>query len=211
MTTTPQTPGSRGEAGFTLVELLVTMTLALVVLLAVLQGADHFRSTSEASSRRTDVQEQLRRTLRTVVTELREAPAPTGAVTPLANTNGAVVSSSDLVVHTTAGWTRYCAVVGANDRGTLYRSQSAALPTGACGSGGAVAIVRDRLRDAGRLFAYTTRADLATNGCAPTSTSPCLPPASEVRGVGVRIAIAPDASTAPLVSTSAVSLRNRTP
>ena len=209
MTAVPQRAELVDDEGFTLVELLVTMTIAVVVLLAVLQGADLFRSTSEASSRRTDTQEQLRRTMRTVVSELRQAPTPTGAVTPLANVGGATVSSSDLVVNTPSGWTRYCA--GGTGRTTLYVSRSSGLPTGACGTGGATAIVQNLLRDPDRLFTYTARADLTSNGCAPPSTAPCLPAAGEVRGVGIRLAIAPDATSSPLVTTSAVSLRNRTP
>lgn len=199
----------RDEGGFTLVELLVTMTLALVVLFAVLQGADIFRSTSEASTRRADTQEQLRRTLRTMVSELRQAPTPSGATSPLVSPSGAFMSSTDLVVNTRQGWTRYCA--GGTGQTTLYVSRTSTPPSGVCGSGGAVVVVRDLLRDAGRLFTYTARADFLSNGCAAAATAPCLPPATEVRGLGIRLAIAPSAGSTPLVTTSAVSFRNRTP
>lgn len=198
------------DGGFTLVELLVTSTIAIIVLFAVLQSADVFRGTSEASSKRTDTQEELRRTLRTLVQELRQAPAPTGAATPLANAAGATVSASDLVVFNGGGWTRYCAASEPDGRASLYASRTAAVPTGACGSEG-TAILRARLRDPEQLFSYVTAADVTAHGCSVTATTACLPPADEVRGVGIRLAVAPADGATALVTTGAVSLRNRNP
>jgi prepilin-type N-terminal cleavage/methylation domain-containing protein len=61
------------EEGFTLVEILVAMTLSLIVLLATLQSFDVFTSNASQQSRATDANEQVRRTMEHVVNDLRGA------------------------------------------------------------------------------------------------------------------------------------------
>ena len=60
-----------GEEGFTLVELLVAMTLSLIVLFATLQSFDVFTSNASQQTRATDANDQVRRTMERVVNDLR--------------------------------------------------------------------------------------------------------------------------------------------
>jgi len=61
------------EDGFTLVELLVAMSLSLIVLFAVLQSLDTFTSEAAKQTRVTDANDQVRRTMERVVNDLRGA------------------------------------------------------------------------------------------------------------------------------------------
>lgn len=61
------------ESGFTLVELLVSITIGMIVLLATLQSFDLFAATTSHQTRVTDANAQVRSTMDDVVNDLRGA------------------------------------------------------------------------------------------------------------------------------------------
>jgi prepilin-type N-terminal cleavage/methylation domain-containing protein len=77
--TVPARNGATGQAGFTLVEVLVAMTLTLVVASLALGVFEAFDRGVAANSRLTDAQDTSRRELGLMVRTLREAGAPAGA------------------------------------------------------------------------------------------------------------------------------------
>jgi len=83
--------GGTGQAGFTLVEVLVAMTLTLVVAGLALGAFEAFDRGVAVSSRLTDAQDTSRRELALMVRTLREAGVPAGAdgVLPTAVTRAA--------------------------------------------------------------------------------------------------------------------------
>jgi prepilin-type N-terminal cleavage/methylation domain-containing protein len=80
-----------GEDGFTLVELLVAMTLTLLLASVALGAFETFDRGVAANNRLTDAQDTARRELGVMVRTLREAGAPAGAdgVLPIAVTRTA--------------------------------------------------------------------------------------------------------------------------
>jgi len=81
-------PAAVEEDGFTLVELLVAMTLTLLLASVTLGAFEAFDRGVSANSRLTDAQDTARRELGAMVRTLREAGAPAGAdgVLPIAVT-----------------------------------------------------------------------------------------------------------------------------
>jgi prepilin-type N-terminal cleavage/methylation domain-containing protein len=69
----------RRDDGFTLVEILVAMTISLLVLFAVLTTLDIFDSTAGQQSRDTDANERIRSTVDATVRDLRSAASVTRA------------------------------------------------------------------------------------------------------------------------------------
>ncbi|MEY2441496.1 MAG: hypothetical protein QOJ46_922 [bacterium] len=63
----------RGEAGFTLVELLVAMLLSVIVLLALLTTLDGFSRNAARQSKKTDANAQVRLAMDRIVADLRQA------------------------------------------------------------------------------------------------------------------------------------------
>ena len=63
----------RDEDGFTLAELLVAMTLGIIVLFGILSLFDNFSSNAARQTRITDANDQVRRTMDRVVSDLRQA------------------------------------------------------------------------------------------------------------------------------------------
>jgi len=124
-----------GEEGFTLVELLVAITLSLVVLLATLQSFDVFTSNAAQQTRATDANDQVRRTMERVVNDLRGA-----SVIVKAEARELVYRVPDKLGHRTE---RLC--LEADD---LYGSSSvtaaapAAAPTTACSMGARLATLK---------------------------------------------------------------------
>jgi Tfp pilus assembly protein PilW len=218
--TTDEDTGSvthASEDGFTLVELLVAMTLGIVVLLATLQAGDLLRTGQQKSSRLTDAQEQSRAVMRTMTTELRQARGPAANVSPVASTNAA--SRSDLVAAVylpdgSTGWVRYCVT---SDGQSLLRGQAtdatgtaASPPTpGACATGTTAngwtyaALVSGRLSAGSQLFDFTT-----TN--CTTYTVACTRTAAAIRAVGIQLVVRESSSSdaRSLTTRSAVTLRN---
>ncbi|MCK9248659.1 MAG: prepilin-type N-terminal cleavage/methylation domain-containing protein [Solirubrobacteraceae bacterium] len=221
-------PRARDDAGFTLVEMLVTMSIATVVLFAILQSADVFSRSAESSRDLADTQDTGRATLRVLVAELRQTrPSAPGAESPIVTVGGGAVSRRDLIAATylpdsaqgAPGWVRYC--VSADGR-SLYAGHAtgSSLPTPlpACGTDGGgwthELLVDDRLRDP-NVFSYVTDADTGGAACQPTAPADavCLPSPADVRGIGLRLSIAdrPSDADARTVLQGAVSLRNRSP
>lgn len=66
-------PQLRDESGFTLVELLVAMTLALIVLFGVLSLFDGFSSNAARQTRITDANDQIRNSMDRIVSDLRQS------------------------------------------------------------------------------------------------------------------------------------------
>lgn len=65
--------GLRAEAGFTFVELCLVMTLSTVVLIGILGIFDNFTSNAARQTRMTDANEQVRRTMDRIVSDMRQA------------------------------------------------------------------------------------------------------------------------------------------
>jgi prepilin-type N-terminal cleavage/methylation domain-containing protein len=85
---TPRRPHRlAAEAGFTLTELLVAMTVSVVVLLAALGALDAFNSGVAENTRLTDASDEARRDIASIVGVLREAGAPS----PIAGAQPATV------------------------------------------------------------------------------------------------------------------------
>jgi prepilin-type N-terminal cleavage/methylation domain-containing protein len=102
----------RDQDGFTMIEMLVVMSIAVVVLAGVYTAFDSFGTESSKSSRRADAEDTLRRAMGTFVSTLREAPAinplaAAGSVSPIA-----IARTNDIVFRNPRvanGWLRYCA------------------------------------------------------------------------------------------------------
>ncbi|MEJ7786282.1 MAG: prepilin-type N-terminal cleavage/methylation domain-containing protein [Solirubrobacteraceae bacterium] len=124
-----------GEDGFTLVELLVAMTISLIVLFATLQSLDAFTSNAAHQTRVTDANDQVRSAMDRTVADLRGASAIVKAI------------GSDLVyavpaTSTTTTIKRLCVASG-----ELYGSSSTVTgtptePPAACETGTRLASLR---------------------------------------------------------------------
>jgi len=141
----------RQDDGFTLVELLVAMTLSTIVLLATLQSLDAFSTEANHQTRLTDANQQVRSTMDSTVRDLRGASSILRA------------SALDLAytVPETSGTrvVRLCV-----DTGELYGTSTVttgapAAPTAACSSGAKVASLRSTINTA---FTYDGATSVAT-------------------------------------------------
>ncbi|MEA2193255.1 MAG: hypothetical protein QOI73_3376 [Solirubrobacteraceae bacterium] len=124
----------RSEDGFTLVELLVAMTVSIAVLLGTLQSLDLFSSNAAQQTRVTDANDQVRATMDSTVRDLRGASAILKA------------SASDLVYTVPeASGTRVVRLCV--DTGELYGTSTVttgtpAVPAAACSSGSKLATLK---------------------------------------------------------------------
>jgi prepilin-type N-terminal cleavage/methylation domain-containing protein len=99
---TPRLPRRlAAEDGFTLVELLVAMTVSVLLLLATLGALDAFNNGVVVTSRLTDASDQARRQVATMVSVLRDAGAPT-PVTGSAPTTVVQAGANDIVFLSTS-------------------------------------------------------------------------------------------------------------
>jgi len=73
MTRLPDSERPSGDAGFTLVEVLVAMTIAVIVLFAILQVLDSFSSNAARQTKITDANAQTRVAMDRIVRDLRQA------------------------------------------------------------------------------------------------------------------------------------------
>jgi prepilin-type N-terminal cleavage/methylation domain-containing protein len=101
MTSSLRAPRLRDERGFSLVELMMAMTISIVLLLATLQALDTFGSTSARESRVSDANDQARRTMDRIVHDIRN-----GAGVVRAGPNDLVYSVKDSL--TVTRYARYC-------------------------------------------------------------------------------------------------------
>ena len=74
MNGTPHTPGLGDERGFTLVELLVAMTMSILILFGILNTLDNFSSNAARQTRVTDANDQVRKAMDRIVSR----PPPGG-------------------------------------------------------------------------------------------------------------------------------------
>ncbi|MGX6447147.1 PilW family protein [Patulibacter sp. S7RM1-6] len=208
------------DGGFTLVELLVTMALATVVLLALLGGFEAFTRTTKKTTGLAVSQESARATLREMASVLRESRLPDGESTPIAHTDTA--SGGDLVAASfvpdasgarVPGFIRYCVSA---DRRSLLVGTRVAASWGAAGSPGACArstatdpaagwtyraAIDDGLRGEDSVFTYDV-------GTCPDGTGG-VSAACPVRSIGIRLTLTEDRhDDAGITLSSAVSLRN---
>lgn len=204
------------EQGFTLIEMLVTMSLALVVLFAILGASEMFARSAGIADKTTAAQDSARATVRSMVHVLRQGRTLSGQTTPIAGTP----SRTDLVVAAyvtttsgteVAGWVRYCATGGAHPsliKGT--RAGDAYLPAGACSvsdttNGWYQTVMLDRtLQDSSKLFDFTTS---TCTGAACTA-----PVVADIQSVGIRVAVGTSPAAAAKFNSivrDAVSFRNR--
>jgi prepilin-type N-terminal cleavage/methylation domain-containing protein len=161
-------PGS--EAGFTLVELLVAMTLSLIVLFALLQTFDAFSTSAARQTRVTDASDQVRRTMDSVIHDLRQAQT-----IEVADPNDLVYTVTDSAAQTTR--VRIC-LDGATSR--LWRSSvttpnppampiaaGTACPTAASGAY-LVALLRSANSTTNPIFRYDVNAQSAVRNVSVT-------------------------------------------
>jgi Tfp pilus assembly protein PilW len=209
----------RDERGFTLVEILVTLGLAIVVLLAILGASEIFGKSATSISNSTSAQDSARTTLRSMVATLRQARFAPGTTSPVPATW--TPSRSDLTIAayvttttgtTELGWTRYCAATSGTQSSLIVgvRIGDAYAAPGSCSAtdttnGWTHTVVLDRtLHSPGALF------DFSSPTCA--SATVCLPTGPDVRAVGIRLAVGTSRESAGTFSSvvrDAVSFRNR--
>lgn len=204
------------QRGFTLIEVLVTMTVAVVVLFAILGASEIFARSAAVANKTTEAQDAARTTVRSMVHELRQARVATGQITPI----GGTPTRSELVVaawvtsaagNEVVGWVRYCATAGAQPSLVMgTREGDTYLPAGTCSASDTTngwkhgVMLNRTLQDSERLFDYTTN---------PCTAAPCASPTvADIQSVGIRVAVGTSpgaAATFNSVVRDAVSFRNR--
>ncbi|MDO9407196.1 PilW family protein [Patulibacter sp.] len=216
------------DSGFSLIELLVTMLVAMIVLFAILQGSEVFARGAKRVDDATKAQDAARTTMRTIVGSVRDGRLPTAAeaglaaqpTTPIRVANAA---TGDLVVATSVpsgsstvpGWTRYCA----DGSGSLVVGQRATAafatpPTcGTAGNGWTQGRVLDRtlVSDRAQVFDFSSGSCVA--GQVVGTGAACAPAADTVTTVGIRLSVAGSAGSTESRATirNAVSVRNGSP
>lgn len=211
--------GARDERGFTLVEVMVTMSLATIVLLATLGASEIFSTSAKSIDRSTAAQDSARTTVRSMVATLRQGRFAPGQDSPIpaawtpSRTDLTLATYVDAAggTATAPGWVRYCAA-STGTRSSLImgvRTGDAYAAPGACSAtdgtnGWTHKVVLDRtLLTAARLFDFTS------SSC---SGAACLPAAADVQAVGIRVAVGTSREvdgTFNSVVRDAVSFRNR--
>jgi len=130
---------ARQEDGFTLIELIFVISLAIVVLLATLQSFDVFTSETAQQTKVTDANDQVRSTMDRVVRDLRGASVIITATST--NLRYSVPDGAGM------RYERICV-----DSGELYAfTQLNSAAAGACSSGRKVASLKSTTRTA---FSY---------------------------------------------------------
>lgn len=209
------------ERGFSLIELLVAMAVAVTVLFAILGAFEVFTTSAAVTDKTTAAQDAARASVRNLVIIMRQGRVASGQTTPIP---AGTPTRSDLVVAayvssaTSAspgalkGWVRHCAQTAGSQSSLVVgvRVGDAYLAPGPCSAGDTTngwyhaVVLNGTLQDPERLFDYTTR--FCTGGTCP------LPSGPDVESVGIRLAVGtkPGGDEAfNSVVRDAVSFRNR--
>lgn len=220
----------RDERGFTLIEVLITASVGIVVLFAILGASEIFGKSVTTVDRTAGAQDTARTTMRTMVATMRQArfappiaPAtewtsPISAASAPSRNNltfAAYVPSASGAA-TEKGWVHYCTV----DSGTqsslvmgVRTGDAFVAPAATCSvadttNGWSHRLVLDRtLRNPEKLFDYTASTCTVT-----VPATDCLPAAANVQTVGIRLIVGTSqvsAGTFSSVVRDAVSFRNR--
>lgn len=194
------------DGGFTMIELVVAMALAIGALIAILNFGDAFTSQASNANKLVQAEDDSRRIMTEMVRRVRDAPLPAGATAPA--TPFVRIGAHDIVVSGTTfagtpGWIRYCtgtgsdgAVDGALRIGTLAGAYvDPGTPcTGAPASGWTYGtLVASGVLGAGTLFQFTC----------PTTCTP-----QNVTSMAVRLQRSTNGGRS-IVLRSAVTPRNR--
>ena len=94
------------EDGFTLMEVIIAMTMMLVIMFATLSSLDSFRGRQQLDERRSQTQEELRRGIDHLERQLRNLATPQTAVKSIYR-----AEATDLIFQTAdpqKRWVRYC-------------------------------------------------------------------------------------------------------
>lgn len=116
------------ESGWTLIELLVAMTLMLVVLSATLTSFNAFSNNAKRNFNANDQQDQLRTTLDQIVRQARNLANPTTGSSGAPLTTVAFADQDRLVFQTsdpTKEWVSYCLQASPSTRETIYYQTTA--------------------------------------------------------------------------------------
>ena len=140
------------EDGFTLVELLVGITISLIVLLATLTSLDAFSASTAHQTRVTDANEQVRSVMDKTVTDLRRASL-------ILNAGATDLSYSVPVSSTSARIERLCVAGGELYGSSTVTSGALAAPAAACENGTKIATLKSTASTA---FTYDGAASSAT-------------------------------------------------
>lgn len=202
------------DDGFTLVELLVAMSVGMIVLFAILGASDIFRTSTSTASQATAAQDAARASVREMVGSLRQGRVATGQTTPIPSQW--MPSRQDLTVAAFVtpteqpGWVRYCASTTGSQSSLItgVRVGDTYAAPGSCSASDTTngwthaVLLNSTLQDPTQLFDFTS---------STCTGSPCLPIATAVQSVGIRVAVArsPGATGFGSVVRDAVSFRNR--
>ena len=209
----------RDERGFTMVEILVTMAVAIVVLFAILGASEIFGTSVSTIDSAAGAQDSARTTVRTMVATMRQARFAPGQTSPIPAAWSPSRSDLTFAAHipttsgtgTQPGWVHYCTITSGTQSslvmgvrsGDAYQAPGACSPTDTT-NGWTHSLVLDRtLQDPGKLF------DFSSSSC---TGSACLPTGPAVQSVGIRLAVGTSreaAGTFNSVVRDAVSFRNR--
>jgi prepilin-type N-terminal cleavage/methylation domain-containing protein len=122
------TAALHNDRGWTLVELLVAMTLMLIVLSATLTSFNAFSNNSKRNFDFNDQQDQVRTTLDTIVRQARNLANPTTGAAGSTFTTIAYAGSDRLVFQTTdpqKQWVSYCLDSTTPTRGVIWYQTTA--------------------------------------------------------------------------------------
>ncbi len=212
---------ARDERGASLVELVVTMAIATVVLIAIFSGIDAFTKAAKTADNEARAQDDARRTIDQIVHQLRQARVAAGQTSPIPT--GWTISRSDLVVATyvtsatnatpgsTKGWVRYCTSTVGTSVSLIagVRAGDTYAAPGACAAGDTtngwtqIKLINGTLQGASTLFDYQSTTCIGSS---------CTPAAADVRTVGINLAVGTAAGAGPAhrsLVRDAVSFRNR--
>ena len=222
-------PGRRtvaDDGGFTFIELLVTMTLAMIVLFAALKGSEVFAQVTKSAGDTSRAQDTARATVRQVVQTLRQGRLPAGQQSPMApaytSTRRDVVlaawvsGATNPAPGSVPGWVRLCASTDGRSlligvRGDVtYAAPGACATSDATGGWSYGTLVAGTLRNPGTLFDYGSGTCVGGLTVGSATAAPCTPSVAATTTIGIRLSVARDAAsdTGTSVVRDAVNLRN---